>query len=284
VPAAQLCARRFAAAHPQDAARLLEQSPAAEAAPFLSELPAVDSAQVLSQMSLAPAAETLSLMGLQQAAALTDRLPFDSAAALLRRLDPERSAGLIAVLSEERRAYLERLLEYAAGTVGAVTDPEVLAIPSDLTIEDAQRLLKKRAGLFHHQLYVVDRDRRLLGFLHVRELLRAPAKAPVTSAMSPAAVRLRAKARLSSSLSHPAWAEIDAIPVVDDAGVLLGIVRHRQLRRLQSTATTGGVTGALLGLSELYWIGLSAFLPGGGTPAGSQRGAAAQQAGGKNAR
>lgn len=281
--AVQLCARRFTAAHPEDAVRLLEQSPGAEAATFLSELPAADAARVLSKMSLASSAENLSLMEPQQAASLTDELPLDSAASLLRRLGPDQRTNLMAALPEERRDYLKQLLEYPDGTVGAVADPGVLTIPSDLTIEEAQRLLKRRAGVFHHQLYVVDRSRRLLGFLHVRELLRAPGKAPVTSVMSPADVRLGARAKLSGTLSHPAWAEIDAIPVVDDAGVLLGIVRHRQLRRLQSGLPSGGVTGALLALSELYWIGLSAFLPGSAfAQAGRSR--AAPHEGGKYAR
>ncbi len=282
MPATQVCACRFSAAHPEDAARLLEQSPAAESALFLSDLPVADAARVLRQMSLASGAENLSLMNLQQAAALTDQLPLDSAASLLRRLGPDRRTDLLAALPVERRDYLKQLLEYPDGTLGAVIDPEVLALPNDISVAEAERLLRKHAGLFHHQLYVVDRGRRLLGFLHIRELLRAPGKAPVSSVMSPAAVRLPAKARLSSSLSHPAWAESDAIPVVDDSGVLLGIVRHRQLRRLQSSTTTGGITGTLLGLSELYWVGLSAFLPGSGL-AGSGRNRAVALTGGQDA-
>ena len=53
------------------------------------------------------------------------------------------------------------------------------------------------------------------------------------------------------------------LPVVDAAGVLLGVFRHRQLRQLQSAQQPGGVTSAIVGLSELYWIGLAKFLAGG---------------------
>ena len=79
--------------------------------------------------------------------------------------------------------------------------------------------------------------------------------------MQPATVRLPATAKLASTYSHPAWSRMDAIPVVDDSGILVGVLRHRQVRRLLSTPGTGGLMRALLGLGELYWVGLTTFLP-----------------------
>jgi magnesium transporter len=261
VPAVQLCARRFAETHPEDAARLLEQSPSADAASILSELPSKVGASVVNQMNLAAGAEILSLLSLEQAAAVAAEAPLSSAASMLRRLDATRRAELVAALPEDRREQLDRLLAYEDGTVGAVTDPEVLAIPSDLTSEAAQRLLLRRTGTFHHQLYVVDRARRLLGYLHVRDLVRAASKTPVTSIMRPPTVRLQAGARLASSISLAAWRDLDAIPVVDNTGILLGILRHRQLRQLGAKPMPSGLTDTLVGLSELYWLGLSTLLP-----------------------
>jgi len=261
VPAIQLCARRFAETHPEDAARLLEQSASADAVPFLSELPSKVGASVVSQMNLAAGAEILSLLSLEQAAAVTAELPLSCAASMLRRLNATQRAELVAALPEYRREQLERLLEYADGTVGAVTDPEVLAIPSDLTSEAAQHLLLRRTGTFHHQLYVVDRAHRLLGYLHVRDLVRAASTTPVTSIMRPPTVRLQAGARLAGSTYLAAWRDLDAIPVVDNSGILLGILRHRQLRQLGVKPTPSGLTDTLVGLSELYWLGLSTLLP-----------------------
>jgi magnesium transporter len=261
VPAVELCARRFAEAHPEDAARLLEQSTASDIALFLGELPASTVATVMSQMSLAAGAENLALLDVDLAASVVDELPLASAASLLRRLDHTTRAHLLERLPEHRRDQLNRLLESGDGTVGSVTDPEVLAIPSDMTSEAAQRLLRRRTGVFHHQLYVVDSTWHLLGYLHVRDLVRAAPEAPITTVMRPASVRLRAGAGLANSMSHPAWRDMDAIPVVDNSGVLLGIVRHRQLRQLGAKSPALGITEALIGLSELYWVGLSTLLP-----------------------
>jgi magnesium transporter len=246
--------------HPDEAARVFEKRPAADAQSFLTDLPPNVVAGVLSQTSLAASAEILSLLNPDHAAAVTSELPRGSAASLLRRIDPSLRSKLLAALSEDLRDQLNRLLTYPDGTVGAATDPEVLAIPDDLTVDEAQRLLRSRKATVHHQLYVVDRSRRLIGYLHVRDLVRASPKAAITSVMRPAAVQIQASARLASSISHPAWRELDAIPVVDNGGVLLGILRHRQLRRLQSSQASGELAETLFSLSELCWMGLSSMI------------------------
>ncbi|UCD24010.1 MAG: magnesium transporter [Gemmatimonadota bacterium] len=261
MPALQRCARQFAATHPGDVARVVEQSKAADAAPFLAELPAEVAASVIGDMSLASGAESLSLLTIEQAVSAAGNMPVGSAASLLRRIEPALRAKILAALPRERSDQITRLLEYASGTVGAAVDPEVMAIPSDVTNETARRLLRRRGGLFHHQLYIVDRSRRLLGFIHVRDLFRAAPNDPVMNTMRPATVQLHASTKLASAVSHRAWADMDAIPVVDNTGVLLGILRHRQLRRLESRLKDSGVASTLLGLSELYWIGLSSLFP-----------------------
>ncbi|UCG87796.1 MAG: magnesium transporter [Gemmatimonadota bacterium] len=263
---------------------MLEQSQAADAAPFLAELPVYVAARVMSHMSLAAGAENLPLLGVHRAAPVAAELPVGSAASLLRRLDPPLQSDLLTALPEDLADQITRLLNYANGTVGAAVDPAVLAIPSDVTCETARRLLRSRGGLFHHQLYIVDRKRRLLGLVHVRDLVRAASTAPVSRVMQPATVRLQAAARIASTLSHPAWRDMDAIPVVDKTGVLLGILRHRQLRRLGEPPAESSLAGALLGLSELYWIGLSSLLPLVPTSGPNEHSAAIPKSGGGRGR
>ena len=255
-----LCAREFAATHPAEAARLLDQQDTASAMPFLCGLPADTLATVLAQMSAGAAAEVSALLDPPHAAAAAVAMPVDSVSILLRRLDSERRTVVLASLNEDVRDQLIRILEYSEGTVGSLVDPEVLAIPDDLTVEAAQKLVRRRKAMFHHQLYVVDRSKRLLGYIHVRDLVRSPAKTAVTSVMRRPTVQLRASSSLASSLSHSAWHQMDAIPVVDNTGVLLGVLRHRQLRRLQTSRSGGGLTDTLFSLSELYWMVLSTLM------------------------
>jgi len=213
-------------------------------------------------MSQTAGASCLSLMAPDCAAPVVDALTPGFAAALLRKLPGEHRTALLAGMPADRRELLARLLSYAEGSAGALTDPDVLTLPQDITIAEAQTLLKHQRGRYHHQAYIVDRSNRLMGVIHLRELIRGRSRDSVTTIMRAATVSLPATAKMANVQAHPAWRELDAIPVVDDSGSLLGIVRHRHLRRQAPVGDAAGLLGALVGLGELYWIGLSHFLPG----------------------
>lgn len=256
------CAGNFAETHPRDAARVVEQSMPDAAAAYLSSLPSPTASAVLTHMSQTAGASCLSLMAAEHAAPIVAELTPGFAAALLRKLAIERHTGLLGSVTADRKELLSRLLSYPEGSAGALTDPDILTLPDDISIAEAQTLLRRQRGKYYHQAYVVDRANRLMGVIHVRELVRGQARDPVVGIMRPATVSLPATARMASVQAHPAWRELDAIPVLDDSGLLLGIVRHRQMRRQAPAGTSAGLLGTLVGLGELYWIGLSRFLPG----------------------
>jgi predicted transcriptional regulator len=138
----------------------------------------------------------------------------------------------------------------------------VLALTNDLSIGEAMRQLRRHHQSAHHHIYVVDRAQRLVGVLHIRDLVSRGSKETLADIMRPAHTSLVATSRLASAAAHLAWRKLDTLPVTDDTGVLLGMVRYRQLRRIDSVAGSGALAGTLLGLGELYWLGLAMFLPG----------------------
>ncbi|KPJ85824.1 MAG: hypothetical protein AMS18_16030 [Gemmatimonas sp. SG8_17] len=259
--AATLSARRFARSHSEDAARMLEQYNPAEAAAFLDRVPSATAAHVLDHMSPLHGAACLGSMEPERARDVAISIAPSILAGLLRRLPPETRGLLLDPAPVELRQLVERLLTFPEGTVGAATDPDITTMPGDLSVTEAKRRLRRHTSKLHHQIYIVGGNRQLVGVLHVRELMRADSKVAVSSMMQRATVTLRASGRLASTYFHPAWNRMDAIPVVDESGMLVGVLRHRQMRRLQSSPSAGGLVGALLGLGELYWVGLTAFLP-----------------------
>jgi magnesium transporter len=259
--AAQMSARQFAANHPDETARLLEQYAPQETAEFLDSLTAPVAAAVVSHMIHMHGAECLASMAAERAGAVATALAPSILAALLRRLTMERREALLNSVSSDLRRLVERLLTFAGDTVGAVTDPDIVTLPESITVSETRRYLRRHQGTYHHHLYVTGENRQLAGVVHVGELMRADSKLSLSGLMEPAPFRLPASGSLASARLHPAWNRLDAMPVVDDTGMLLGVVRHRQLRGEQASPGTVGLVGALLGLGELYWIGLSAFLP-----------------------
>lgn len=257
--AAERLARSFIADHPDDAAQLLERAEPADAAMILEGVPASVAAEVYRALGPGPAAACAALLGEESLAAIIEALPVDAAGAALRRVVPTRRDSVLERLEEDRRDLLRALLSYPEDTAGALADPQVLAFTDDITAGEAQRQLRGAAEGLFDSLYVVTRERALAGVLSLSELLAAPAKVPLASVMRRDLVRLEAHADLATVAAHPAWRDFDALPVVDGAGRLIGVIRHKTIRRM-SREPVQPMMDTIVGLSELYWVGLAGML------------------------
>jgi predicted transcriptional regulator len=112
-------------------------------------------------------------------------------------------------------------------------DPEVLALPHDLTARDALARVREAAGNARYNVYVVDREQTLVGVINLHELLMARPGDQLSSLMQTRIHRLPARADRHAIVSDPGWREVHSLPVVDDRGVYLGAIRYRTLRLLE---------------------------------------------------
>lgn len=245
--------------HPENAARLLEQTDAREAADFLERIPPAMAAAVCGSLGLSSASACAAHLSDDRLTAIAELMPLTAAAALLRRLDADRRTGVLARLGEAERERLQALLAYPENSAGAVADPEVVALTADTTSEAARRQLEDVPGHLLNYVYVVDRGRVLVGTLNIQELMTARSDVALELVMHRDPVRLDAHADIATVAVHPAWRDFDALPVVDGAGRLVGAIRHRMIRRMGDD-TRSSMVGALIGLSEVYWAGLSGIV------------------------
>lgn len=255
----------FVDAHPEEAAVVLEQLSFADAAALLAELDAEQGARVVARLSAALAVDCLRSLPDRLVSAVLDELPIDLGARILMRAGGETRETWLAGLSPERAEFLRRKLRYPPGTAGALVDPLVLALPEDLTVAEGQKQLRRSAERAYYYVYVVDRDQRLVGALDIRELMLAESKDTLSAVMHRDIQSVSAHADVAGVMAHPAWRDLDALPVVDAGGVFFGIIRHRMLRQITGPAgdqESQPVVRTLVNLGELYWSGLSAFLAG----------------------
>lgn len=252
-------ARAFMARHPSQAARRLELEDPALAADVLAAVPAAVGAEVFEELAPTHAASCAAALTEECLAGILAYLTPDVGVATLRRLEPERRESVLALLEEEVRGRLSAKLSHAKGTAGALADPLVPTLPEDLTVAEAKRHLRRDGARGFHELYVVTRDRALVGTLALPDLMEAPARESLSALMRADPARLDAHDELPVVVGHPAWLDCDALPVVDRAGHLVGAIRHQTLRRL-SWNPQRPMVATLLGLSEAYWAGLSGIL------------------------
>jgi magnesium transporter len=225
-------ATRFVQEHADEAALVLEQLSFEDAAAFLGELEAPQGAQLVSRLSAALAVDCLKSLPDRQVGAVLRELPIDLGARMLMRATQDTRQAWLAALPEERAEFLRRKLRYPPGTAGSLADPLVLALPEDLSVVEAQKQLRRSAERAYYYVYVVDRDQRLVGALDIRELMLAEVKDTLAGVMHRDVMSVPAHGDLAAVMVHPGWRDLDALPVVDAAGVFFGIIRHRTMRQI----------------------------------------------------
>lgn len=259
-----LCAT-FIAAHPAEAAQVLERQRAADVARLLEELKPEAAADVLGRMVATPAAEILVQLPPAAASAVARRMPPDSGATLLRRIDEPARSALLESLRPEDANPLRALLAQREGTAGALMDPRALALPDDVTVGEGLARVRRAARDMLSYLYVVDREGRLAGVLSVRELILARPSERLAAVMHSPVAAVRASAGHGGILTHPGWRDFHALPVIDEHMVFQGAIRYRTLRRLldaEGERPAEAAVATTVALGELYWLGLTSLLQG----------------------
>jgi magnesium transporter len=260
----KLLARNFAEEHPADAALILERLPISEAAAFLEQLPPRLAATVVQKMASSTAAECIARLSPQRYSLVISVLPLDVAAGLLRRLSTEMQEHLLHQAPGDVAGLLGRLLRYPENCAGALMDPHVLALPQDITVGEALTRVRRAPRRALYYLYVIDRDQRLVGVLNLRELMLAASRDVLAAAMRREVISIPALAERTAIIEHLGWRQVHALPVVDDQGLFLGVLRYETLRRIEnetkSPPPAASALDAVLTFSELCWIGLTGAL------------------------
>jgi magnesium transporter len=252
---------------------IIERFSLKEAAGLLEKTPPKAAATVLQHMAPLSACECLAHLAADKIAPILGALPIEVTAALLRRIDIDFRDRLLAQAPPELAVPVRRLILYPEQTAGALMDPRALALPEDLSMNEALARIRRAPQNVLYYLYVVDREGRLVGVLNLRELMLAAPKTPLSSAMRRNIARLRALADLASIVAHPGWRDFHALPVIDAHEAFVGVIRYETLRRLEDAAgqqPANQAVSAVLNFGELCWIGFAGVLAGLATTVSSQ--------------
>jgi len=257
-------AARFAAAHPGEAARRLEGVPSADVAEFLADVDPAAAVEVVEGMLPSSAAAAFELMPPAVLSPILERLPVARCVLVLRAVARADRQAMVELLPRTSAFKVERLLSSTEGSAGVLAEPVPAVLSPGMDVTEALQSLEGTSGSY---AYVVDGDHRLIGVIHRKELSKSARRAKIGGLMVHSVVRLPSSASLVAVRNHRAWVDYETLPVVDGDGVLVGLIRHRNVRRTAiargPVASAGGRAAALetfLDLGEVYWSGLSSLL------------------------
>ncbi|MDX1409587.1 MAG: CBS domain-containing protein [Saprospiraceae bacterium] len=250
----------FIDAHPDEAAQLFEKLPTEDIAAFLLASDAKRAAAVLQRMSPALAGSCLAGLTQEQRNEILLSLPLELLALMIRPLDEDRRAELLKQMPESLSSQLEPLLLYPAGTAGAMMDSRIGGWSQDMKVSEALQKMHRTTYRVVAYLYVVDRDHKLVGVISYWDLTEADPDLTLQSVMHPYVDHLRATAPQAAILAHPAWNRFHALPVTDEKGRFLGVLRYKTRRQLEGETVDDlqNPVHTALALGELCWTGMTA--------------------------
>lgn len=250
-------------AHPSQAARVLESMPAVDSAALFARLPARLTADVVAAMLPTTAARALGPLEDERAMELLGTLGVQPAVAVLRQVAEPRRTRLISGLPTAAAFAARALLGYDEDTVGAWTDPDVIALTAETPVRDALERVRSTHA-FADAIFVVDSTQSLIGEMAAAALLRAAENALLGAiATRPEAV-LTVHAPLAGALLHPGWRERSALPVVQQGVRLIGVLTRSTLllaHDRRGAASSEAPVDSLGGvLARSYWEAFSGLL------------------------
>ncbi|MDA8697932.1 magnesium transporter [Rubripirellula sp.] len=165
-----------------------------------------------------------------EVAALVDEIAADDRVDLMQSLPEDRVAKILNLLPVDARRDIQRLGAYPEGTAGALMTTEVAMLRSDLTAREALEELGRQAGELEtiYYLYVVDQNQLLLGVVSTRQLVSSLGNPSKTLAemMESDVVAASVTENQEDVAQKVEKYNLLAIPVVDDARHLAGIITH----------------------------------------------------------
>ena len=187
-----------------------------------------DAADIIEELADALGADILEDLPIHEAASIIEEMESDRRADVLGELDEEDAEAILNQMDPEEAEDARELLQYSDDTAGGIMITEYLAYPDSTTVIEVQEDLRKKAesnsdyGVQY--AYVESKEGKLLGVLRLRDLFFAPANTPIRTIMIANPIFVFTSTTLDELDDllerYPFW----GLPVVDDSGVLVGIV------------------------------------------------------------
>ena len=219
---------KLARLHPVEIARLAEAFSYHHGTEIVEALDDETAAETLEEMQAEHQARILGDMDEERAADILEWMSPDEAADVLGDLPEEKAEELLGLMESEEQADVAELLPYEDDTAGGLMTTEFVTLPRDLTVGEALARLRDMAETPNmiYYLYVTDGEGswQLVGVIALRSLILADPSAPLAEVMRAEFQRAHPDDPATEVAQRIAEYNLLALPVVDEAGEILGII------------------------------------------------------------
>jgi magnesium transporter len=231
----------FLQLHPADLADRLQRLPVEEAREILIQLPPSLAAAAIAEFEHEQASELLAQFSAEQVTDFLDQMPANEAADLAQDLTDEQRSEALADLPPEKSAKVSALLKYPGDTAGGIMNDRFIALRAGQTVHECQEMLRSRGVEEPEEisyLYVTDSTQKLVGIVSLRDMVFKKPERRIDEIMNREVKAIRADAdqeEIARQFEHYHYL---ALPVVDFANRLVGIVRANDILEIAQHEAT----------------------------------------------
>jgi len=185
-------------------------------------------AEVFSHLDLDIQAELAEILPRRDMARILSDMPHDDRVDLVKKLPEDRRESILPAIAQAEREDIRRLAAYPEGSAGAVMTSDYAALPPDITATEAIKRLRREAPDKEtvYYAYVVDENRKLIGFVSLKDLILAKPNARVRDIMSENVIFARVTDDQEDAARTIQKYDLIALPVINGEDALVGIITH----------------------------------------------------------
>jgi magnesium transporter len=213
--------------HPADVADIYKSLTPDEQGVFLRALPMKEQVQLIEELEAGVSAQIVEASEPEVAAKIVEGMSADERADLFRELPQPLAQQLLAAMPKEEARDVKTLLAWPEGTVGSLMTTDFVALPAELTAHQAIERIRQVAEQMEtiYYAYAVSPEGALRGVVSLRDLVTAKQDQPIAEVMeSEHLITLRPESDREEAARTISKYDFLAVPVLDDAGHVLGIV------------------------------------------------------------
>ncbi len=212
--------------HPRDIFTLCEDLKPQQNAQIIIALGSPLGIEFFQHFKTKPQREIFKRFSKEWMAKVLENMAPDERADFIKALPKEKTEQILPLIAQAERNDIKKLLQYKEGTAGSILTTEYAFLSQDITVSEALNQLRKQA--FDREtiyyVYVIDTERKLLGFISLKDILIANGNELIKDTMNTNIISANIdddKEQVAKKLSDY---DLLAIPIVDTDNKLIGIV------------------------------------------------------------
>jgi len=196
----------------------------------------------------------MSALGKEKASDILEVMDVDDAADFLGEMAPHESRELLELMPKEEAEEIKELLRYEENTAGSIMTSDFVALPEDLTAEEAIKKIRELApeAEMIYYVYIIDKREKLVGVISLRDLIVADPQAKISEIMEENVISVLDTEDQETAAKIIADYDFLALPVVNKKGMLVGMITVDDIIDVMENEVTEDIHKMVGSSSEVY--------------------------------